>query len=454
MHKDLRHIAFSLLESSQKKKITLDRAIEDARENLDRLSVQDRSLCNAIVFGVLRHRGRLDQIIETFSKLPFQRLDRPVKTILRMGIFQLVFLDRIPDFAAIHSSIELAKLKTNQKSCGFINALLRKASDPGRAPALPDKKKQFIAYLKVAYSIQSWMGKRWTARFGKQRTQGLCAGLMEIPPITLRVNTLKSSPKDLSCDLSEHGIENTRTTVSKLGILISKPGRSMADLPGFDHGHFQVQDEAAQLVTQILGPKPKERILDACAGLGGKTCHIGQMMNNMGRITANDPDPGKLERLSTEAQRLGISIIEPESLDLVGSSVKNFNGYFDRVLVDAPCSGLGVMRRNPDTRWKRGLKDVQRMAGLQKKILNAAAGLVRPGGVLVYAVCSCEPEENEIIIDSFLKRRKDYLPDNQDFLSSLCEMSNSGSDFQFKTYPCLTQMDGFFAARMRRRQAP
>jgi 16S rRNA (cytosine967-C5)-methyltransferase len=222
-------------------------------------------------------------------------------------------------------------------------------------------------------------------------------------------------------------------------------------LPGFNDGLFQVQDEAAQLAVQLLGPKPGETILDACAGLGTKTCHMALEMENKGNITANDTGQGKAERLNNEAGRLNIDIIDTTHVDMSRAGINDFSSYFDRVLVDAPCTGLGVLARNPDSRWKRRSKDIMRMAALQKKILNGSANLVTPGGVLVYAVCSCEPEETIQVIQRFLDKRKDFTPDPSGFERHLPFFCESGDKtFQKTTFPDHLDMDGFFMARMRR----
>ena len=220
---------------------------------------------------------------------------------------------------------------------------------------------------------------------------------------------------------------------------------------------FQIQDEAAQIVTDFLAPLPNEKILDACAGLGGKTGHIAQLMENKGTIIASDVDPKKLESLELESKRLGIDIIHTKPLNLLKTSIKDFNFYFDRVLIDAPCTGLGVLRRNPDTKWDRSKNDIARLSGQQKKMLNSAANLVKPGGLLVYAVCSCEKEENEDVIHHFLNKRKDFSIDkdfksnNYDSLiTSLIDSLITREGF-LKTYPDANNMDGFFAARLKRK---
>jgi len=451
MTADPRYLAFTLINAGQKTTLPLDRAIEDATQKLELLSQKDKGLCHAIVFGVFRHRGRIDQLICHCSKLAFDRIDSKVKTILRIGVFQIVFLDRVPDFAAINTSIELAKPICGKKASGFINAVLRNISRSHKDIALPCFHKNLAGHLTAAFSIPSWLGKRWAARYGKEKTLALAAALMDLPPLTLRVNPHKISREALIADFERAGINAQTTRFSPLGLQIQTSGIAIPDLPGFNEGLFQIQDEAAQLAVQLLGPKPGEKILDACAGLGTKTCHMALEMENKGNIIANDTGESKAERLDREAMRLDIEIVRTTHVDMTRAGFNDFSSYFDRVLVDAPCTGLGVLARNPDGRWKRTSKDILRMAALQKKILNGSANIVAPGGVLVYAVCSCEPEETTQVIQRFLDKRKDFSPDFSGFETHLpffCE--SGGNTFNKTTFPDHLVMDGFFMARMRR----
>lgn len=451
MTADPRYIAFTLIQAGQKPTLPLDRAIEDEASRIERLGQKDKRLLHAIVFGVFRHRGRIDQLIRHTSKLAFDRIDSKVKTILRIGIFQIVFLDRVPDFAAIHTSIELAKSICGKKASGFINAVLRNISRSHKEIALPCADDDLPGHLAAAFSIPPWLGKRWATRYGKEKTLALTRALMDPPPLTLRVNPCKISREALMKKFEQAGIKNKTTRFSPVGLQGQASGIAIPDLPGFDQGMFQVQDEAAQLAVQLLAPKPGENILDACAGLGTKTCHIALEMGNQGNITANDTGENKAERLGREARRLDIDIIRTTHVDMSRAGVNDFSFYFDRVLVDAPCTGLGVLGRNPDTRWKRRSRDLLRMAALQKKILNGSANVVKPGGVLVYAVCSCEPEETTQVIQHFLNKRTDFTPDPSGFETHLPFFCESGSKiFKKTTFPEHLDMDGFFMARMRR----
>jgi 16S rRNA (cytosine967-C5)-methyltransferase len=442
---DTRQAALEILLQSADKRTTLDRTLDAVSPQLAHLSQPDKNLCYAIVFGVLRHRNFLDHIIRSFSRIPLDRMDLPVLTVLRMALFQLRFLDRIPDFAAIDTSVTLIKARNGRKTAGFVNGVLRNAVRQFHTLALPDPHTDLMGHITIVHSIPEWLAKRWVDRYGPDQILELCRTINQVPPLTLRTNTLKITRTALRDTFTAAGYPVQLTPLSPEGLYITEPGTRVDALPGYDQGLFAVQDEAAQLVSLMLDIRPDHSVLDACAGLGGKTLHMAQIMGGQGQITAMDTDPDKLKLLEKEARRLGVADIHCRSLDLMNADPSDFPDYFDRVLVDAPCTGLGVLRRNPDTKWKRSFQDIQRMAARQKKLLNAAAGRVKPGGILVYAVCSGEPEENEQVITAFLKKRKDYE------LSPIQDCFGLPMDRYFKTFPNGMNMDGFFAARLKRR---
>ncbi|MFO7913807.1 MAG: 16S rRNA (cytosine(967)-C(5))-methyltransferase RsmB [Desulfotignum sp.] len=441
---DTRKTALHILLHAAKKKTTLDRALDAFRPQLAGLTQQDKNLCHAIVFGVLRHRNFLDFIIQAFSNTKIARMDLAVLYILRMAIFQMRFLDRVPDFATINTAVDLAKARGGKKIAGFVNAVLRNAARKIDSLMWPDRHKTLVEHISVVHSIPLWLAQRWLDRYGPDTTLELCRYVNQIPPVTLRTNTLKTSRPELGRLLTDAGHKIDFTQFSPDGILLAGTGIDVEDLTGFAGGLFQIQDEAAQLVSRILDPQKEETILDACAGLGGKTLHLAQLMENTGQITAVDTEENKLAQLASEAQRLGITCVETRVLDLRKADISDFPGFFDRVLVDAPCTGLGVLRRNPDTKWERSVQDIQRMAARQKRLLNRAANLVKPGGTLVYAVCSCEKEENEEVVAAFLKARKDYV------LNPMDHLYGRACDRFFTTFPDTMGMDGFFAARFTR----
>ncbi|MFH2059714.1 MAG: 16S rRNA (cytosine(967)-C(5))-methyltransferase RsmB [Pseudomonadota bacterium] len=449
MDKDPRYIAFLVLLYWHKADHTLDRALETHSDTINNLSKKDKSLCNALIFGVLRHRESIDWIIKAFSNTAIEKIKPKPLYLLRLALYQILHLDRVPVFAAINTAVEIGKQKCGQQTAGFINAVLRKAVKGHATVPIPNKDSLPAQFISVQYSLPLWLAKKWVHSFGLKQTESLCIQINTIPMITLRTNSLKIDRLNLAGHLCNQVQNIIPTDYAKQGLRFTNPKIAIPEMEPFKQGWFQIQDEAAQMVTEFLNPKPFETILDACAGLGGKTGHIAQLMENTGTLIALDIQPDKLKLLNNEAQRLGFTNIQTKACDLIKTSIKDFDNFFDRVLVDAPCTGLGVLQRNPDTKWKRSQHDITRLSGRQKKILNAAANLVKPGGILVYAVCSCEPEENEQVIDTFLNKRKDFS------IAKDAESDNYSifmtSDGFLKTYPETNNMDGFFAARLTRK---
>ena len=457
MIKNPRHIALNVLVSWHNSSQNLDKSMENLSLEISSLAKNDRNLCNALIFGVLRHRGSIDWTLSTFSKTPLKKLNITLLYLLRIALFQIQYLDRIPAFAAINTTVDIAKKLLGKKAAGFINAVLRNAADNFSTIVFPDLKMNRSKFISIKFSLPLWLSKKWNHAFGFEKVCRLCQQINTIPQITLRTNTLKNNRQSLAKELSFVAKNIQLTDYASQGISFTNPSIPIQEFETFKLGLFQIQDEAAQIVTDFLAPLPNEKILDACAGLGGKTGHIAQLMENKGTIIASDVDPKKLESLELESKRLGIDIIHTKPLNLLKTSIKDFNFYFDRVLIDAPCTGLGVLRRNPDTKWDRSKNDIARLSGQQKKMLNSAANLVKPGGLLVYAVCSCEKEENEDVIHHFLNKRKDFSIDkdfksnNYDSLiTSLIDSLITREGF-LKTYPDANNMDGFFAARLKRK---
>ncbi|MCM2283366.1 MAG: 16S rRNA (cytosine(967)-C(5))-methyltransferase RsmB [Desulfobacula sp.] len=447
--KDPRYLALKVLVDWHKKNRTLDQSLELYSEDISNLPKNDRSLCNAILFGVLRQRESMDWTIRSFTHTSFEKIDVTSLYIIRIALFQILHMDKIPVFAAIHTAVEISKALSGKRTAGFINAVLRKAAENDDALSLPDKKTEPDKFLSVSYSFPLWLSKKWIHAFGFEKAEKLCRQINTIPSITICCNRLKTNRQFLLEQLQLCTKNIQMTDYAAHGICFSNPVLPVQELEAFQLGLFHVQDEAAQIVTEYLAPEPGETVLDSCAGFGGKTFHMAQLMDNKGLVIAADLDPEKLETLQMDAKRLGIHNIQTKPMDLLKASIKDFDIYFDRVLVDAPCTGLGVLQRNPDAKWKRTPKDIERLAAKQKKMINAAANLVKPGGILVYAVCSCEKEENEAVIHSFLDKRKDFSIDKNSHSDKYAVLiTHEGF---LKTYPDSKNMDGFFAARLIRK---
>ena len=447
---DARNTALVVLNKLEQGKQTLDAILEDMTCSEDNLSKRERALFNALAYGVLRRRGRLDYIIAHFSNTPVKKIEPSVLNILRLGLFQIIYLDRIPDSAAVNTAVELSKRTGLSRATGFVNALLRKASLNFSSVQFPAFEADPLAFLAANQSLPSWLADRWLNRFDPAGLMKLCDTVNSIPPLSIRTNTLKTTRRQLISAL-EQAVERIEPTPhAPDGLSLVNPGQSIVEFAAFKNGWFQVQDEAAQLVSLLLDPQPDESVLDACAGLGGKTGHIAQLMQNNGRITAMDKDENKLQKLDLEMQRLGVSIVHRCCYDLNSPPDADRHALFDRILLDAPCSGLGVLRRNPDIKWNSTEASLKRHAARQKRFLDHLAACVKPGGILVYSVCSIEPEENEAVIDAFLKKHPGFGIDTHwgklpERVASLFESAR-----WIKTHPLLNNMDGFFLVRLKR----
>jgi len=446
-----RNSALDILNTLDKGQATLDSILEEYFATVGSASRQDRALIQAIVYGVLRWRKRLDYLIAHFSSTRFNKINPVVLNILRLALFQIIYLDRIPDSAAVNTAVDLAKTAGAPWVTGYVNALLRKAAREYPNVAYPDIKQNAVAAIAVQKSFPEWIIRRWMNRYGADNTALMCDTLNTIPPITVRANTLKASREQLAEALAGEADHIKPTLYAPAGITFTSPATSIPELGAFKAGWFQVQDEAAQLVSLLLAPRPRDTVLDACAGLGGKTGHIAQLMKNEGVLVALDVSEAKLSRLNSAMQRLGISILSTVRHDLEIKSPQQPLPGFDRILLDAPCSGLGVMRRNPDIKWRSSKKNLIKYKTRQLRMLENSSRLLKPSGILVYAVCSPEPEENEAVVNEFLKNHAEFVISKEfgQLPDTLCAAADVPG--VFKSFPHLKQMDGFYAVRLQRR---
>ncbi len=447
---DPRAAALNVLDRLDGRRKTLDAVLDETASMILGLSRRDRALYNGLVYGVLRWRLRLDAVLGTYADRPLDQVTPQVLNILRLGLFQILFMDRIPASAAVNTAVTLARTRKAPKAAGFVNALLRNAlRDPGRF-CLPDAVASPVDHIAVAKSVPPWLASRWIDRMGLAETERLCDAVNTIPPISLRCNGLKNSLAELVTALTAEadGIQVMDTVAG--GINLTRPRCPIPEMEAFVQGRFAVQDGAAQLVSLLLAPQPGETVLDACAGLGGKTTHLAQIMKNQGSIVAMDNLPAKLVRLEQEARRLGVSIIRTRRMDLGRPPAGDTLPRFDRILLDAPCSGLGVLRRNPDAKWSSQEKDIARLALRQARFLDHLAPLVKKGGVLVFAVCSQEPEENAGVIKTFLKNHANFAITGGQSMEEKSVLPFLGQDGFLRTAPHIDHMDGFFAARLQR----
>ncbi len=439
-----RAAALSILNTVSDDGRPLDDVLASFFETAPPFDRRDVNLIHALVFGVLRHRATLDHLIGHFSKRPLRKIDPGVRNILRIAIFQIRFMDRIPDAAAVNTAVDITKSRAPRWVAGFVNGLLRAAVRAGGHASLPDMENDPAAALAVEKSFPEWLVRRWLARWGAETTARLCDAVNRIPPITLRVNPLRTDRRRLMAALSPETASAEPTPFSPDGVMVVGLSAAIDELSAFRQGLFQVQDEAAQLVSHLLGPKPGETVLDACAGLGGKTGHLAGLMQNQGRIVALDRYPRKLSRLNQEMKRLGASIVSLLCHDL--EAPPPFRpAAFDRILLDAPCSGLGVLGRNPDGKWSSAKRDLAGYGRRQLRFLARLAPLVKPSGILGYAVCSMEPEEGPDVAAAFLDAHPEFAMQRDTGHLPAGARALAEEDGSLRTLPHRHRMDGFFS---------
>lgn len=408
---------------------------------------RDINLVKALVFGVLRKRGSLDWIVEKYSSHPLKKMKARTLCALRVGLYQLLYMDKIPASAAINETVKgLKKSRQPKWLTGFVNGLLRNIAKEKEklVSSLSEQNDQFPDSALLSHP--QWLVERWQNRFGMEKTLQLCKLNNELPPLTLAINGNKITMDTYLSEMKGKGISAEQGKYHTEAIPIKEYRGAIHDLPGYEEGYFHVQDEAAQLVTMLLGPFdfPK-RYLDACAGLGGKTVHLAQLVAQNSHITAVEPHKPRIKLLRENLERSGFM----ESVEVLQGSLEDFNPdeRYDAILIDAPCSGLGVIRRHPDIRWNRLPEDFNKYADKQIFLLETAAGFVADSGVLVYAVCSMEEEENEKVIEKFLNKHPEFsVSDAKQYLPGDAAILVDETGF-FRSSP-LDGLDGFFAARL------
>ncbi|OPY90034.1 MAG: Ribosomal RNA small subunit methyltransferase B [Syntrophus sp. PtaU1.Bin208] len=409
-------------------------------------SAPDRHLLTSLVYGTLRMRGQLDWIVQQLYKGNFASMQDGIKNILRTALYQFLFLERIPVFALVNEAVELTKQRYPGRE-NLVNALLRNAIRRAKNNdfSYPDLGKDPEKHIAVLFSHPPWLVRRWISIYGPERTLSLCRANNQVPPVAIRVNALKTTRPALKGLLEEEGFSVTESHFSPDGLLITGSSDTLRSSSANRQGLFILQDEASQLIARLAAPEGGEEILDLCCGAGVKTTHLAARMKNAGRILAVDLYPAKLESLKRLSTKMGISIIDTLQADASKEWEKVFQEKFDRVLVDAPCSGLGTLRRNPEIKWRLQPQELSSYSHIQALIMDRAAALLRRGGRLVYSTCTILPEENELLIDNFLSRHEEFSINRNPEVPVPAPALIGGDGF-FRTAPDISGTDGFFAA--------
>jgi 16S rRNA (cytosine967-C5)-methyltransferase len=454
-----RSIAIDVLCKWEKSGKPIDQVLEQTKRYQQLADQRDRYLTFALIYGTLRQRGYLDWVLADFSSHPLKKMKPHVLNGLRIGLYQLLFMDRIPDSAAINETVEALKAARQPRWLfGFVNGLLRDIVR--RKENLPDPEQENTSLPDIAgLNHPQWLINRWVERYGRTNTTAICRSNNMVPPLCLRINTSATSIDSFMDSLRAANIVALPGSFAPEAIILHDYRGPIAEIPGYETGLFQVQDEAAQLISMLLSPmETGKTYLDGCAGLGGKTSHLAQMAAVAGHgarpglITAVEPSSLRIERLRDNLKRLKLT----EYVTIVEGRLENLQpslaGTFTEALIDAPCSGLGVVRRHPDIRWSRTEKDMRRYQQMQLALLEGAALLLEPSAILVYATCSMEPEENDAVVEKFLAVHADFfLTDCRDHLPASAVGLVDEQGF-FRTVPDKEGLGGFFAARLIRKR--
>ena len=443
-----RTLAYQILLHFEQKASHPDRLIRTTLGRHSGLDERDRALLTELVYGIVRWAKRLDWHIDQLSRTKPERIAPPVRVLLRLALYQILFLDRIPDHAAVNDAVELAKTSQPPHVIRFINAILREAARKKGGWNWPDPVRDPVGHMAVMTSHPVWLVERLIREMGPEEAELFCESNNRPAPAVFRVNRLKASIRETVESLRAEGIETLPSPWLEQALRAKALRRDMTATAAFRDGWIQAQDEASQMVSLLLAPLPGERILDLCCGMGVKSTHMGIIMENRGEVLSVDRAGWKLEEARKNAQRQGVTIMRTLAEDLLALRPES-TGLFDRVLLDAPCTGFGTIRRKPDIKWRRHVKDPYRLSLLQRELLGHAAGFLKPGGILVYATCTIFSEENESVAEYLSETCPGLLPEPaSENLPPACREMASGP--YYRSRPHKHGVDGFFAARWRR----
>ena len=411
------------------------------------LDDRDRGLLTELVYGTLRWRGAVDARLSQHLRRPLSEAQPWARNLLRLAAYQLVFLDRIPNYAAVNEAVRLAKRRGGANGAAFVNGVLRNFLR-GSVENISAATESVLVSLAAQCSHPEWLVRRWVSEYNRDEATALMRANNEHAPLGIRANTLKCARDELLARLSKAGVEARAMPWSPDGIVL-QAAAAIENLPGFAEGWFQVQGEASQLVGHLLAPLSGERILDACAAPGGKSTHIAALIKDHGEVLALDRSVRGVEKIRQNVRRLGVRSVRAAHGDAGVRLGKVTDTIFDRVLLDAPCSGLGTLRAHPEIKWQRDESDIQRLSRLQEKLLDNVAAQVKSGGILVYSTCTLTRDENEQNIETFLSRHPEFeLEDAARYLPGQARKLVRGK--YFTALPQQHGTDGFFAARMRK----
>lgn len=445
-----RHLALKVIYQVNEQEAYANLALDKALSEFELQDPRDKGLVTELVYGSIKYKGRLDWVIDQFAKPKTKKMAPWIRNIIRLGLYQLLFLDKVPVSAAINESVKLAKKYGHQGTVKFVNGVLRNISRKLNTLTYPDFQKNPVEHLSIVYSFPQWLVQVWVQEYGPEQTKALCQFFNKPSPLWVRTNSLKISRDNLEEQLAEKGIKTVPSKRVPEGLCLVD-NLEVAKLEQFKMGLFTVQDESSMLVSHVLSPEPGQVVLDVCSGPGGKTSHLAQLMGNKGVILAFDVHQHRLQLIKETCARLGITNVQTDLQD-ARYLTKVIKDPVDMILVDAPCSGLGVLGRRPDARWRKQPEDIRELQKIQKEILNEAAQLLKTGGTLVYSTCTITHEENQGVVEDFLKQHQEFVLDIN-LTNYLPYSTEEGRKGFIQFLPQLHAMDGFFIARLKKLKA-
>jgi 16S rRNA (cytosine967-C5)-methyltransferase len=439
-----RQLAFLALKQIDRATAYTDRALDKVLSK-PKISQIDRNLICELVYGVVRRQRTLDALIDLLGKKTAKQQPAELRIILHLGLYQLRYFDRIPESAAVNTSVELAKINGMSKLAGVVNGLLRnyiRQATKGDPLILPT---DAVTKLGILHSFPDWIVNNWLEQLSIEDTDKILSWFNRTPHIDLRVNILQTTVEKVKIALETSGISVSTIPYLPQALRLNNHVGAIAKLPGYREGWWIVQDSSAQLVSHFLDPQPGETIIDVCAAPGGKTTHIAELMGDKGQIIALDLHSKRLDRVKTNCDRLQLNSIQFQSGD---SRQFEFTGQADRILLDVPCSGLGTLHKRPDIRWRQTPTTITELVRLQRELLTIAATWVKPKGILLYATCTINYLENEKVIQSFLDLNPNWELQSPASDSPVSYFAKS-TDW-IKIYPHTHDMDGFFIAKLQK----
>ncbi|GFR37797.1 ribosomal RNA small subunit methyltransferase B [Insulibacter thermoxylanivorax] len=415
-----------------------------------KLNQQDAALVTEIVYGTIQRQNTIDYYLSRFVARGLDKVEPWVRILLRLSFYQIYYLDRIPPHAAVNEAVNIAKKRGHKGIAGMVNGVLRSVLRSLHTLQIPDSLPP-AKRISLVHSHPEWLVQRWIEQYGAEETEAMCEANNQPAPISVRVNRLKTDRDAMLAALREHGFDARPSLLSEDGIVLAGRRGNIAHTDWYEQGLLTIQDESSMVVARMLDAQPGMRVLDCCAAPGGKTTHIAETMGDEGEIWANDIHEHKQALIEAQVRRLGLSSVRTRVGDAANLAEEFPAEHFDRILLDAPCSGLGVIRRKPDIKWRKSSEEIAELANLQLHLLIQAAKLLKRGGILVYSTCTVDPAENEQVIRRFLADHPEFTADEQaDLLPPALSPNAEHQLGAVRILPHHYGSDGFFIARLRR----